>query len=101
VGKRFLVVEDEPLVSLDIVSILEAAGAEVMAAAATTKEALDVIERTHIDAALLDGNLRGQPVDEIAAALAARNVSFLFVTGYGAPSLPKAFAKTATSASIN
>jgi CheY-like chemotaxis protein len=39
--------------------------------------------------------LRGHPVDEIAAALVARNVPFVFVTGYGADSLPKAFAKTA------
>ena len=34
-------------------------------------------------------------VDEIAAALAAKNVPFLFVTGYGPGSLPKAFAETA------
>jgi hypothetical protein len=38
--------------------------------------------------------LRGHPVDEIAAALAAHAVPFLFVTGYGPESLPKAFAKT-------
>jgi CheY-like chemotaxis protein len=47
------------------------------------------------DAALLDANLRGHPVDEIAAALVAGNIPFLFVTGYGQGSLPKAFAKTA------
>jgi two-component sensor histidine kinase/CheY-like chemotaxis protein len=93
-GKRFLVVEDEPLVSLDIVAMLEAGGAEVVGATGTAKEALEIIESTEIDAVLLDANLRGHPVDEIAAALAARNISFLFVTGYGAGSLPKAFAKT-------
>jgi DNA-binding response OmpR family regulator len=70
---------------------LEAAGAEVVRAVATAREALEVIEATPIDAALLDANLHGHPVDEIAVALARRNVSFLFVTGYGAGSLPKAF----------
>jgi len=34
-------------------------------------------------------------VDDIAAALTRRNVPFVFVTGYGPESLPRAFAKTA------
>jgi signal transduction histidine kinase/DNA-binding response OmpR family regulator len=94
-GKRLLVVDDEPLVALDIASALESAGAEVVGPAGTAKEALAIIGKTTLDAALLDANLRGQPVDEIAAALTARNIPFLFVTGYGPGSLPKAFAKTA------
>jgi two-component sensor histidine kinase/CheY-like chemotaxis protein len=94
-GKRLLVVEDEPLVALDIVGALEGGGAEMVESAGTAKEALNIIDNTSLDAALLDGNLRGHPVDEIAAALAARNIPFLFVTGYGSGSLPKAFAKTA------
>jgi len=94
-GKRVLVVEDEPLVALDIVAALEGAGADVVGSAGTAKEALHIIDNTLLDAALLDANLRGHPVGEIAAALAARNVPFLFVTGYGRESLPQAFAKTA------
>src|SRR5262249_12681676 len=47
------------------------------------------------DAALLDNNLRGEPVDEIAAALTRRKVPFLFVTGYGSENLPRAFGKVA------
>jgi signal transduction histidine kinase/DNA-binding response OmpR family regulator len=94
-GKRLLVVEDEALVALDIVASLEGAGAEVTGSAGTAREALKIIGDTPLDAALLDANLRGQPVDDIAAALAARNIPFLFVTGYGPESLPKAFAKTA------
>jgi hypothetical protein len=43
------------------------------------------------DAALLDGNLNGRPVDDIAAALTRRNVPFAFVTGYGRESVPPAF----------
>ncbi|HEY1735780.1 MAG TPA: response regulator, partial [Methylovirgula sp.] len=94
VDKRLLVVEDEPLVSLDIVAALDAAGADVKTAG-TAEEAFKLIETMPFDAALLDANLRGDPVDDIAAALAARNISFLFVTGYGPDSLPRAFAKTA------
>ena len=84
-GFRFLVVEDEPLVSLDLVAGLEGAGAEVVGPAGTLEEALQLVETTVIEAALLDGNLHGKPVDEIAAALARRNVPFVFVTGYECP----------------
>jgi two-component sensor histidine kinase/CheY-like chemotaxis protein len=94
-GFRFLVVEDEPLVSLDLVAGLEGAGAEIVGPAGTLEEALALVEAAAIDAALLDGNLHGKPVDEVAAALARRNVPFVFVTGYDAQSLPCAYAKTA------
>jgi signal transduction histidine kinase/CheY-like chemotaxis protein len=94
-GKSLLVVEDEPLVMLEIVATLESAGAAAVESAGTTKDALAIIGSKSLDAALLDANLRGAPVDEIAAVLTARNVPFVFVTGYGPESLPKAFAKTA------
>jgi PAS domain S-box-containing protein len=94
-GRRFLVIEDEPLVALDIEAGLQEAGAEVVASAGTAKEALDTIQSKVLDAALLDGNLHGRPVDEIAAALTRRKVPFLFVTGYGSKSLPQAFSHAA------
>jgi two-component sensor histidine kinase/CheY-like chemotaxis protein len=94
-GQRFLVIEDEPLVSMDIIAGLEEAGAEVAGAAGTSEEALALIEGMPLDAALLDGNLRGQPVDDIAAALTRRKIPFAFVTGYGHQSLPPSFRHTA------
>jgi CheY-like chemotaxis protein len=51
--------------------------------------------RARLSAALLDNNLGGEPVDEITAALTRRKVPFLFVTGYGSASLPRAFGKVA------
>jgi PAS domain S-box-containing protein len=94
-GKRLLVVEDEPLVALDMVGCLEEAGAETATTIGTVTEALQTIESASFDAALLDGNLRGQKVDEIAAALTRRNIPFLFVSGYGRESLPRAFRNAA------
>lgn len=94
-GKRLLVVEDEALVALDIVAALEGAGAEVAGSAGTARDALNIINSGPLDAALLDANLRGDPVDEIARALASRNVPFLFVTGDGRESLPKEFGSSA------
>ncbi len=93
-GKRFLVVEDEALVALDVVTVLEEAGAEAVRRAGTVKEALRIVESESLHAALLDGNLHSQPVDEVAAALTRRNVPFLFVSGYGRESMPRGFAAT-------
>jgi len=94
-GKRFLVVEDEPLVALDLSAGLQDAGAEVVASTGSASEALAIVERQSLDAALLDGNLHGRPVDDIAAALTRRKVPFAFVTGYGRESLPRAYATAA------
>jgi PAS domain S-box-containing protein len=94
-GHRFLVVEDEPLVSMDIIAGLEEAGAEVAGRAGTLEEALHLIEGVSFDAALLDGNLHGRPVDDIAAALTRRKMPFVFVTGYGHHSLPRSFGHAA------
>lgn len=90
-GRRFLVIEDEPLVVLDLVAGLEEAGAEIVGSAGTIEEALQLIDGTSMDVALLDANLRGRPVDSVAAALTRKKVPFVFVTGYGQQSLPRAF----------
>jgi PAS domain S-box-containing protein len=94
-GKRFLVVEDEPLVALDLVAGLKKGGAEVLGPVGTAQDALRLIEVTLLHGALLDANLRGHPVDDIAAALTRRRVPFIFVTGYGRESLPHAFSRVA------
>jgi PAS domain S-box-containing protein len=94
-GLRFLVVEDEPLIALDLVSMLEKAGAEVAPPIGTHKAALLAIENAAFDGALLDGNLHGRSVDDIAAALTRRNVPFIFVTGYGREGVRSSF-KNAT-----
>lgn len=90
-GKRILVVEDEPLVALDVVASLESEGVTGVGPAGTAAAALRLIETEEVDAALLDANLKGRPVDEIAAALTRRNIPFAFVTGYDRDSLPRAF----------
>jgi CheY-like chemotaxis protein len=90
-GQRFLVIEDDFLVALDIAAGLEGTGAEVVASTGSAREALDLVDSAVLDAALLDASLHGSPVDGIAAALTRRNVPFVFVTGYGRKSLPRAF----------
>jgi PAS domain S-box-containing protein len=90
-GKRILVVDDEPLIAMDIVSILEEEGCEIVGPASTLQKALDLVETGKADAALLDANLAGEPVDTLAMALTRRQVPFSFVSGYGRENLPEAF----------
>jgi CheY-like chemotaxis protein len=90
-GKRILVVDDEPLIAMDIVASLTDEGCAVVGPAATLAKALALIDGTEIDAALLDANLAGDPVDALAAALVRRKIPFAFVSGYGREGLPEAY----------
>ena len=90
-GKRILVVEDEPLVALELGQVLNDAGAVVIGPAASAAHALALIGTEPVDAALLDGNLQGEMVDAIALALQTRGIPFLFVSGYGRDHLPAGF----------
>ena len=86
-----LVVEDEPLVALDIVDCVEEAGYQVVGPVATLEDALQKATSGTFDAALVDANLGGYRVDRVAAALARRRIPFAFVTGYGRETLPEGF----------
>ena len=85
--------EDEPLIALDIVAGLESVGVEVEGPVSSVKDALRAVERGSFDGVLLDANLRGEPVGDVAAALTRRNIPFVFVTGYGRQALPESFAR--------
>lgn len=83
-GKLVLVVEDEALIAMLIEQMLVDLGAEVLGPAAGPEEALALLDGPGApDAAVMDVNLGGQRVDPVAAALAARGIPFLLVTGYG------------------
>lgn len=84
---RFLVVEDEALVSLLIEDMLMELGHDVVAAVATVEQALKRIANESFDAAILDVNLAGTPSYDIADALDGKGVPFVFSTGYGARGL--------------
>lgn len=91
IGKRILVVEDEPLIAMALMDDLADLGCSVAGPAHTLTQARALIESESFDAALLDGNLSGQRVDEIAAAITQKGKSFVFVTGYGRDALPAGF----------
>lgn len=91
-GRRVLVVEDEYFLAQDLARALVRLGAEVAGPVPTREDALARLqEGERLDAAVLDINLRGQTCYDIADALLARGVPFVFATGYGRAVLPPAY----------
>lgn len=90
-GKRVLVVEDEPLIAMVLTDYLADAGCVAVGPAQTLDRALALIAAETFDAALVDGNLAGRSVDQVAVALTQHSVPFVFVTGYGREALPSGF----------
>jgi PAS domain S-box-containing protein len=90
-GKRILVVDDEPLLLMDLEETLTNSGCIVVGPASTLPQAKVLVGEAKFDAALLDVNLGGQRVDDLAAALTQKNIPFAFVTGYGSEGLPPSF----------
>lgn len=93
-GRHILVAEDEFLIAMELVSVLEEAGAVVLGPFDRVGEALACVETgTPIDCAILDIDLVGEAVYPVASALRDRGVPFVFATGaVGLAALPKAFA---------
>ncbi|WP_112310412.1 response regulator [Pseudogemmobacter bohemicus] len=88
---RVLLVEDEPLIAMELSDVIEDAGAKVVKVAASLDEAMVAARTLDIDMALLDGNLRGAPVDVVAHTLRLRGVPFCFISGYSREQLPRDF----------
>jgi CheY-like chemotaxis protein len=89
--RRILVIEDEFLLAAHIEDILVGAGVEVIGPVGTLDEALKLAKDETMHGALLDVNIDGGRVDDVAAILAQRDVPFVFVTGYGRANLPPLF----------
>jgi len=79
-----LVVEDEPIIALDLVATLDEAGFAVAGPVGTIPAALDELRAQRPDAAVIDVNLNGRVSAPVAAALAAARVPFVVITAYSA-----------------
>ncbi len=81
VGRRILVVEDEPLIAVDIIDQLSELGADCIGPALTLKEALSLVESEVFDCAVLDIRVGSDSVFPVARRLAERKIGFVFHTG--------------------
>lgn len=90
-GNRIFLVEDEILVAMMMRDILADLGFTVVGPYSRLSEAMVAAVRDEIDAAVVDVNLGGQMVYPLAEVLVARQIPFVFVTGYGIESIDQRF----------
>jgi CheY-like chemotaxis protein len=88
VGARVLVVEDETLLAETLCDLLVGAGCEPVGPAANVAIALSLIEKTKIDAAILDVRLMDETSFSVAYALRARGIPLMFLTATERRHLP-------------
>lgn len=79
---KIFIVEDEPLIRLDLLGALEDSGHEVVGHASRFDEALMLAKSIDCDVALLDINIEGHRVDPVADVLITRGAQIIFITGY-------------------
>lgn len=80
-GCSILVVEDEPLIGLDIRSALEQAGAYVTSTT-TVRHALILVEHGGLSAAIMDHALADGDSTELCDRLKARGIPYVSYSGY-------------------
>ena len=80
---KLLIVEDDVMIRVVLADMLCELGYTVAAEAASIDEALEATRKTDFDFAILDADLKGRSVSPVADALVARDIRFVFITGYG------------------
>jgi DNA-binding NarL/FixJ family response regulator len=79
---RILIVEDEPLVAIDIASVLENFGYQVVGPAGTAAAALSLLASEGCDAAILDIRLGQETSRDVALELAHGGIPFVILSAY-------------------
>jgi len=80
---RAFVLEDDYIISKELVAILKDLGASKIDAAPNLEAAARYIKENEYDIAFLDANIHGEFSGEISKLLVKKNIPFAFVTGYG------------------
>jgi CheY-like chemotaxis protein len=79
--RSVLVVEDDGLLSLMLQDLVRDAGAATVFPCRDAQSALGVLSTESLDCAILDVSMHGGTTYDLADALAARDIPFLFCTG--------------------
>lgn len=81
-GLSILVVEDNLLLAEVTKDLLEESGCRVVGPVGQLDSGLELAKEAQLDGAILDINLHGELSFAIADVLRARDIPFVFVTGY-------------------
>ena len=91
-GRCIFIVEDDCVTAMDLAETLTAAGAEIIGPAGTIANAFELLHRRpQLDIALLDVEVEGAFVFDIADELVKRAVPIVFTTGYELGEIPVRF----------
>ena len=91
-ARRILLVEDNYLVASMLQQKLGSLGCDVVGPAPSVEKGIQLAQDQTLQGAILDINILGGTSAPIADVLTARNLPFVFITGYASPpSLPDAF----------
>ena len=82
-GRTVLLVEDQLVIALDTEHMLMELGVKSVHTFATAAEALTAVVQLSPDVAVVDINLGSSSSMPVAEELRARNIPFVFATGYG------------------
>jgi DNA-binding response OmpR family regulator len=77
---KIIIIEDEPIIALDLEDLIREAGFEIAGVATRLDKALTMIEHTNFDAAILDANLHGLS-SQAARALTLKRLPFIVLSG--------------------
>ncbi len=81
-GVRVFIVEDEPLISLDVSDMANELGCVVAGTASWVADALQKARQLTFDLAVLDLDLTGQRVDPVAEIIMVRGLAIVVATGH-------------------
>jgi PAS domain S-box-containing protein len=91
-GRNILLAEDEALIAIMMKQVLAELGFAVVGPVSTLAQALTAAKYGHVDGAILDVNLGGEPIYPVADLLTARSVPFVFLTGYTSGGIDRRYA---------
>ena len=80
-GQSILIVDDEPLIALDVAQAFEDAGA-IVTTTTTFREAMALVEKIGLTAAIVDHELGEHDSNQLYARLKARGIPFVTYSGH-------------------
>ena len=89
-GKRILIVEDEPLIALDLETAIVDLQGSVIGSVRTITEALRIAEFEDFDGAILDLQLKEGMAHPVAECLSKRAIPFVIHSGQSEITSPRA-----------
>ncbi len=88
---RFMILDDEAIIALDLACMLQDLGHSVVSVATRVAGGMEFARHGDLDMAILDINVHGVASFPLAAILRGRGVPIIFASGYGKQGLIDGF----------